>query len=458
MSHLPSRVSIDAWPGSTAIGDLDPGGAGWGARRGLTRSQRVLPFTAPVDQKLWADPDVGYGVLVVDDPTTTWTADKAAGVDALVPAAVQRLVAARPGTVLLRWSAGLADRKVVRYFPDKAQTVEIGLTPFGVGKNRLPRYVLIVGGPEVVPWSVQYAFAVRHAVGRLPFTGADLDPYIDALIDNWSGASLDVTAPVIWSVDHGPNDITRLMRATFTAPLERAFTGTLPGMVHLAGPSATGAALLDALAPAGRKPPALVVSSSHGATPLDATLSAVLGLPVDADHRTLTLDDLDAAMPSGAIWFAQACCSAGGAGASSYSGLIAPGTVVDTALSAVAALGPMVSPAALRLLGRKSPVRGVFGHVEPTFDWTLQDPSSGQTFTADLVKALSSNLHFGWPAGYAFEDYRLGVGTINSKWARARTDFKAGDRELLDEMARLRLTALDRQSMVLLGDPTVTLP
>ena len=322
----------------------------------------------------------------------------------------------------------------------------------------LPRYVLIVGGPEVVPWSVQYAFAVRHAVGRLPFTGADLDPYVDTLINGWSAAMLDVTAPVIWSVDHGPNDITRLMRATITTPLEREFTGTLAGMVHLTGPQATATTLLDALAPAGRKPPALVVTSSHGATPLDATLSAVLGLPVDSDHRTVPLDDLDAAMPPGSIWFAQACCSAGGAGESSYAGLVQPGTVVDTALSAVAALGPVVSPAALRLLGRKAPVRAVFGHVEPTFDWTLQDPTSGQTFTRDLVKALSSNLHFGAPAGYAFEDYRLGVGTINSKWATARQNFKAGDTELLDEMARLRLTAIDRQSMVLLGDPTVTLP
>ena len=455
---LPRRVAVDAWPGAAAQGGLVPGAAGWGAKRGLTRSQQVLPFTAPVDQKRWENSDVGYGVLVLDDPATGWTADKAAGVDPLVPAAVQRLIEARPGTVLLRWSSGLADRKVVRYFPDKAQTLEIGLTTFGVGKNRLPRYVLIAGGPAVIPWSVQYAFAVRHAVGRLPFTGADLDPYIDALIGDWPGSSVDVTAPVIWSVDHGPSDITRLMRATITTPLEKAFAGTLDGMVHLAGADAGADALLDAIAPSGRRAPALVVTSSHGATPLDPTLSAVLGLPVDADHQTVNLDDLDAAMPAGSIWFAQACCSAGGAGESNYTGLIQPGTIVDSALSAVAALGPVVSPAALRLLGRESPVRAILGHVEPTFDWTLRDPSSGQTFTADLVKALSSNLHFGAPAGYAFEDYRLGVGSINSKWAKARQAFTASNTELLDEMARLRLTAIDRQSLVLLGDPTVTLP
>ena len=453
---LPPQLRIDAWPGTTATSPLAAGAPGWGARRGLTRSQQVLPFGAPVDQKLWADPDVGYGVLVVDDPATGWTADKVAGIDALVPAAVQRLIAARPGSVLLRWSP-LQPSKVVRYFPDKPQPLEIGLTTFGVGKNRLPRYVLIVGGPDLVPWSVQYAFAVRHAVGRLPFTGADLDPYIDALIDDWSGASLDTTAPVIWSVDHGPTDITRLMRATITTPLERAYAGTLAGMVHLAGASATEAALLDALAPSGRKPPALLVTSSHGATPLDATLPDLLGLPVDADHHPVSLDDLVAAVPAGGIWFAQACCSAGGAGASSYAGLIAPGTIVDTALSAVAALGPVVSPAALRLLGRKSPARAVFGHVEPTFDWTLQDPDSGQPFTADLVKALSVNLHAGWPVGYAFESYWLGVGALNSKWADAQRNFTATNTQLLDDMARLRLTAIDRQSLVLLGDPTVTL-
>ena len=104
--------------GSRSAGRPLPGAAGWGAQRGLTRSQQVLPFARSggyksVGRTRTSDTECWF----VDDPATGWTADKAAGVDPLVPAAVQRLIEARPGTVLLRWSSGLADRKVVRVLP-----------------------------------------------------------------------------------------------------------------------------------------------------------------------------------------------------------------------------------------------------------------------------------------------------------------------------------------------------
>lgn len=41
-----------------------------------------------------------------------------------------------------------------------------------------------------------------------------------------------MAAPVLWTVDHGPGDITRLMRATLTAPLARTYADTLTRMVH----------------------------------------------------------------------------------------------------------------------------------------------------------------------------------------------------------------------------------
>ena len=41
---------------------------------------------------------------------------------------------------------------------------------------------------------------------------------------------------------------------------------------------------------------------------------------------------------------------------------------------------------------------------------------------------------------------------------RGNVLLEKGDTSLLELMTRLRLTAVDRQSLVLLGDPTVTLP
>ena len=129
--------------------------------------------------------------------------------------------------------------------------------------------------------------------------------------------------------------------------------------------------------------------------------------------------------------------------------------IVDT----VAGLTSSVSPAPLALLTRQIPVRAVFGHVEPTFDWTLRDPGTKQRFGHDLISGLTSQLHSGQPLGLILENYYSGVGSLVSAWATRSDEFQdLHDREILAEMTRLRLTAWDRQSLVLLGDPTVRIP
>jgi len=457
---LPPQLAIDAWTGAEAArGGVAPDGSRWGARReSIPPSQAALAFGSPADPADWAHPDVGYGVLLPDPEGDGITpAERARADDAEQP--VRDLLAARPGTVVLRWRPELEDRHLRRYFEDgSSQDPLIGLTTFGVAKNRLPRYVLIVGGPDVIPWSVQYSLATRHAVGRLPLTGTALATYVHALLTGWRDHPVDVEAPVLWSVDHGGGDITTLMRQAITAPLAAAMKGTLTRMRHLTGADATATELATAMADLH---PALVVTSSHGRTgPTDqpAVMAAHLGLPVDVGLLTTDLDTLDTAVPGGAVWYAQACCSAGSDGVSHYTGLLSAGTSVHATLTAVAALGATVSPAPLRLLGRTNPVRAVLGHVEPTFDWTLRSLTTGQKLGGDIVKALTTNAFHAQPLGLAFEDYRAGVGELHTAWAGARTDLAGGDTAVRDRLTWLRLTALDRQSLVLLGDPTVTLP
>jgi hypothetical protein len=337
--------------------------------------------------------------------------------------------------------------------------LQIGLTGFGTAKNRLPRYVLIVGGPQEIPWSVQYSLSIRHAVGRLPFDGDGLEPYISAMLDGpegWATSGTDASAPVVWTVDHGPEDITRLMRSTLSSPLVKALSGTLPGLAVIEDDKATGSGLVKAL----DGKPALVVTSSHGATPLEAgQLSKTLGLPIDNTHKAIPVADLVKSMPGGTVWFAQACCSAGSSAESRFSDLLAAGTTARSVVDAVASLGSTVAPAPMALLARNNPLRAVFGHVEPTFDWTLRDPETGQRFSGDLVGAFSSNLHYGQPMGLILSEYRAAIGVLTSRWVRLSVQMNRDhDSSVLGAMTRLRLTAWDRQSLVLLGDPTVRLP
>ncbi len=458
---LPSSIQINAWRGATAGAGLIERANRWGSDdAGLPHSQAALPLGEVVDQRNWKHNDVGYGVLLPDSDLSA--AEKASGADA--PEPVRELLAARPETVLLRSSVTTGDRFVTRYFADgTSQSPTIGLSGFGTAKGKLPRYILIVATPDVIPWSVQYALETRHAVGRLPLDEEGLGNYIDAMLSGWPDAHIDTGAPLMWTVSI-PGDITAEMRAVLANPLEDKFSGEprLPHFAHLGDNNATAGELLKALTDLR---PSLVVTSSHGLTEGDGdVLSNSLGLPVDVAHESVALDALAAAMPGGSIWYAQACCSAGGDSVSNYEGLLAPGSVALATVEHVAGLGPTVAPAATTLLGRPKPVRAVLGHVEPTFDWTLRVAETGQGLGTHIVSALSDNLiGDGQPLGFAFSDYRAGVGELHTQWVSTQKQLsKAEDvtqrDRIRDTLTRLRLTAIDRQSLVLLGDPTVVYP
>lgn len=477
--ELPRRVRIDAWTGAAAAdGELDAAADRWGTRPGLPGSQAVLPWSV-ADPSDWSSPDVGYGLVLPDAPLDPddggpSVAERASGRDA--PEPVRQLLEARPGAVLVRWRPELGDRKLRRHYLDGAsQDVAVGLSWPGTGRARLPRYLLLVGTPTQLPWSLQYALNTSHFVGRLPFDPDDppgveaLGNYVDALVSGWRGRSGDPTAPLVWAVDHGGGDITSDMRVVLADPLVRSLRedGDLVETQVVTAAAATGAALVAALR---RRPPVLLVTSSHGRThPLaDPTvMQAHLGLPVDANHHDLKVDELTGAMPPGTIWFSQACCSAGsdavvdadGVMSSRYAGLLAEGSGAHAVVQSVARIGPSTAPAALALLGRPDPVRAVIGHVEPTFDWTLRVDDTGQGLGRHLVDALGAKLHTGTPLGLALADYRAGVGELHTQWADVRDRYnRDGTVALRAVLTRLRLTAMDRQSLVLLGDPTVTMP
>jgi hypothetical protein len=450
---VPSSIKTDAWTGAEAAGgELDPRAVLWGALGGLPPSQKTLDLGVPADPTDWSNPEVGYGVLLRESDAPP--GDKAIGKDA--PEPVREILAARPGTVMLRWDPSLYDGFIRRYFPDGTSQPPELLSQFGVGKGRLPRYVVIIGGPDEIPWSVQYALGTRRAVGRLPFTDERLGNYVSAMLDGWKDADLDVRAPLMWTVDI-PGDITAEMRVVIANPLEQRLTDPeLPRFQHLTDGQATAAGLLGMLKAA---KPALVVTSSHGLTDGSGeALAGTLGLPVDGGHSVVGLNDLDEAVPSGAVWHAQACCSAGSEGPSKYVGLLGEGTTALGVVTSVAELGSRVAPAVTRLLGRPNPVRAVVGHVEPTFDWTLRVAETHQGLGGEIVAALSTNLFASQPIGHAFSDYRSGVGELHTRWVTAAEKRAAGDQSQRPRLTRLRLSALDRQSMVLLGDPTVTLP
>ncbi len=122
------------------------------------------------------------------------------------------------------------------------------------------------------------------------------------------------------------------------------------------------------------------------------------------------------------------------------------------------ALGAATAPLPTRLLGAKKPLRAFIGHVEPTFDWTLVAGDTGQFLTPPLIDAVYPRLYRKEPVGLAFDDYYRGVGVLYGKLEDARKAIDRGTAGARDLATYYRLTASDRESLVILGDPTVVIP
>ena len=450
-------LQINAWlddASGGARGEVSAGVDDWAiGSRGTLRPNAAL-FADERDDADWRD--VGWGVVLADDDELDDDV-KAAALDA--PEPVRRLLAAREGSRVLRYRPDLGTAHFLLYEADGPRTIATIGGDVGTGRLEMPKYLLIVGSPAQIPWRVQYVLNPTHFVGRLDLDEDGLTRYVDALLSDWQGSHASRRTVLIWSVDLGEDDITWTMRHGLAEPLRRTFDGDgdITLVRHLAGPQATGPALLESLA---TDHPGLVVSTSHGATPIDrdvADLRAVLGRPVDQGGETLAVPGLDGGV-GGAIWYAHACCSAGSDASTLYGDVARTDSDIDRVLSGVTAAGSWTAPLPRQLLGGPSPLRAFVGHVEPTFNWTLRDPTTGQLLTRSLREALYDGLYrrHGEPIGLALHRHFEPIGAYWSRWSGYRERASRGDEDAYRLALEARLAALDRQSVVILGDPVVT--
>lgn len=464
----PPALRLNAWTGN----ELAPASVAdnellWTSQHAQAPKEPAGRDRAPglVDDWCWQSPSIGWGLVLPDDaqlsPQALSRADDA-------PPPIQRLVAARGNAPVLRWRANHgAIGNLVRYGADGREWPLSLVDDTGIAPWQLPRFLLIFAPPGRIPWSFQYAANLGSYVGRLWLEGQALENYVSALLDDWQDSACDLHAPLVWSVDHGHPDITWLMDRAISRRLATAWANDadrdFAGLSNLSGAAATQGGLIETLA---NTRPGVVVTTSHGMTgPLHdaAAMTAQLGLPVDVERRTLDLHALGQRwQPDGAIWYSHACCAAGSDTVSAYDGLCEPASDAARVLAAVAAgCGACIAPLPQQLLGAERPLRAFIGHVEPTFDWTLRDPKTGQPLAHALVAALYTRLFAGGgrrPIGWALARVFADVGTLLAQWKDAR-DAAAHDVPAAAERALYyQIAALDRLHTVLLGDPTATLP
>ena len=462
---LPDSLAINAWNGSgrAVSGGLhDP--SLWGVRNSLPRVGEELWGAKEPDLTCWRDPDVGWGLVLPDNPELG-AADRACAIDA--PEPICELLGDRPGSPVFRYLNDVDDplARLGRDLPDgRRVTPDIARSKYGVGEDRIPYYLLICASPEQVPWDLQYALNARSAVGRLDLDEAGLANYVAALRRGWDDRAEPLASMVIWATDHGAGDMSRTMRLYIAAPLwdlvkDDPDVGGCSTMLDRDHGGATAESLLEALA---ARAPGMVVTTSHGVTcPLDdlAALRAALGLPVGEDESFVSGEHvLGSCDLYGTVWYAHACCSAGSRDQTVFEDLFDAGSEAGKVLRGVAALGSVSSPLPRALLGAPRPLRAFVGHVEPTFDWTIADPQTRQTLAGGLTTALWTRMfkRASCTVGHAFRCYFDPIGPLSVRQMRLRECWNVG-KDVTAELLAAQLPGRDLMSTVILGDPTVRL-
>lgn len=454
-------IGINAFTGEEAATGQLVDYAGWALKPGLGAMKQLVP--SPADPADWRDPRIGWGVVLLEpegaDPAALSTAADA-------PEPIQALVADRKGKVLRYRPGSTYADWVLRDYAGGGDLLTAASPP-GSGPRQLPMYLLIYGGPQQIPWQFQYSMHPVRNVGRLDLTGDALANYVNALISDWKDSGARYDAPLVWSVDFGGGDITTLMREALGGPVFDRFKADsdMSHATYVDGSqsAASGDVLADTLRD---NTPALVLTTSHGMTgPLDDVdaMRANLGLLVDSARGPVpSARILRDWSPDGAIWFAQACCSAGADNPSAYHGLFAGGSTVGRVLEGVAKVGAGISPLPAALLGAAKPLRAFIGQVEPTFDWTMRFPPNSQQLTSDLQAVLYDGICSGQPVGLAMSRFYQAVGALLLNQGRAVSDFNntagAAANNALDMALYSKVTANDRASTVILGDPTAAIP
>jgi hypothetical protein len=352
----------------------------------------------------------------------------------------------------------------------------IGERYLSAAASSRPRYVLLLGGPDVLPFSLQTELAASFAiVGRLDFdTDDDLAAYVDKVI-RLDRAPDPVPGPVavVLGVDWGPLDVTWLSHRYMARPLADQIDATPPFETRrLFAGDATKSALLDAMR---REHPALVYTASHGlfADPSKgiATQRHVNGSICCArfpgepvDDYSFGVDDVpgdDVEFCHGGLFVEFACWGYGTPTESSFDHWAMVTTRVHAEQPFVAALPK-------RLLAHPRGPVGFVGHVDTAWlhgftDPDYPEPEIGELYHSRLEAfrtVVDRSLLRRWPAGYSLEDLHARTAWLSTRLATFLDTTRSRNLEItalpphqLADLADSFVRRNDSMNFMLLGDP-----
>lgn len=334
----------------------------------------------------------------------------------------------------------------------------------------LPHYVLIIGGPDLVPFHFQSFLDSAASVGRVAFDSLDeLEAYVAKLLRIEQAPSPIVTRDTLFfAPDGGLEDPTYFSRRYMAEPLADEVRRQLGFDTRvMMGDDATKAGLMASL---GGTNPALVYTASHGMEaprqPLQfqQQVNGAICCQHDPqepmDQWLLTGDDIPSTEPflEGAIFFQFACFGYGTPAESDFMHWLG-NPQLNAAKSFVAALPK-------RLLAHPRGPIAFIGHVDTAWLHGFDDPESPHLLDrwhpriAPFVRAIDMLLGV-QPVGLAMADmnkrYDLGNALLTNTIDRLQRGTIAITPEFHSRLVNAFIMRTDAQNYMVFGDPAVSL-
>jgi len=329
----------------------------------------------------------------------------------------------------------------------------------------MPYYLLLVGGPERIPYRFQYQLDVSSAVGRIAFdTAEEYARYAESVVR--TEAEARPSPSNVFLGTRNPDDrATALSAEHLVAPLAEGLAARFPGRAieTLVGEEQATKANLAGVFHR-ETAPAFVFTATHG-------MAFPNGDPRQAPHQGAPLcqewpgplqwrqpipqdfylagDDLtDQAAVEGTVVFVFACYGAGTPQHDDFAEAL--GTPPQIAA------GPFVAGLPRRLLGHpRGSALAVVGHVERAWGYSFVWPGIGSQL--QVFDAALSELLRGVPVGHALEYFSDRYAALTTDLEALKEDAQFGATPDPLEVSGLWTARNDARNYVLLGDPAVRL-
>jgi len=336
-----------------------------------------------------------------------------------------------------------------------------------IDPTKVPYYLLLVGGPEQIPFSFCHDLDVEYGVGVLHLdTVDDYVRYVESLIVYESGTTIPNPREVVfWATRHEGDGATELSSQYLAKPLasDKGIAENSEFQIrNLFESEATKAALRDIFTrPTRASAPALLFTASHGVgfPKGDAQQRLEQGAllcqdwtgfgSLTSDHYFSAHDLTDDSLVHGMIAFCFACFSAGTPSHDRFVHKLgqAPPAIADK---------PFLSAFAKRLLSHpRGGALAFIGHVERAWGYSFVAPNAG----AQLVpfKNVIAGLLNGEPVGYAMKDFNERYAALATSLSEMLEEISSGTVVSDRKLASSWIERNDAQGYVVIGDPAVKL-